>query len=149
MRLTTHHRLLLLVHPTYSLLQRTERNITLPKQKAHTQAIPRTQHAPTPDLVLETPYILGIAMAEMNKSTVAHSKEDIAANPGHVQAQQLEAMTPAATRPTSPAAQDDDEREDDKQPEMKSTSRKPKQKKIAVLTSGGDSAGMNAAGRWE
>lgn len=80
-------------------------------------------------------------MAEMNSSTVAHSKEDIANNPGHVQAQQLEAMTPAATRPASPAAEEE-------QPEIKSSSRKPKQKKIAVLTSGGDSAGMNAAGKW-
>jgi hypothetical protein len=94
------------------------------------------------------PYYIPRIMAEMNQSTVAHSKEDIANNPGHVQAQQLEAMTPAATRPTSPAAEEDEDEREDKGPKVKSTSRKPKQKKIAVLTSGGDSAGMNAAGRW-
>lgn len=104
-------------------------------------------------------------MAEISQTTVDHSKQDIAENPDHVQAQQLEAMTPAATRPTSPGGSpqgqttDQQEAQDDMEDKLsnalapaKSGSRKSRhgkkerQKKIAVLTSGGDSAGMNAAG---
>lgn len=109
---------------------------------------------------------LHATMAEISQTTVDHSKQDIAENPDHVQAQQLEAMTPAATRPTSPggspqdkAVVDQQEAQDDMEDKLsnalapaKSGSRKSRhgkkerQKKIAVLTSGGDSAGMNAAG---
>lgn len=111
-------------------------------------------------------------MAQISQSTVDHSKTDIANNPDHVQAQQLEALTPAATRPTSPGQledQDQDQNQDKQEQEdmedklsnalapsksgaggkSRSGSKKPRQKKIAVLTSGGDSAGMNAAGQYD
>jgi hypothetical protein len=103
-------------------------------------------------------------MAQISQSTVDHSKTDIANNPNHVQAQQLEALTPAATRPASPGQlEDQDQDQDDMEDKLSNAlaptkaaaggksrsghgSKKPRQKKIAVLTSGGDSAGMNAAG---
>lgn len=99
-------------------------------------------------------------MAEVSKSTVEHSKADIAANPNHVQAQQFEALTPAASVPQIPALPDSAGKNisdafsgDVKDEEgivigkKKSVRTEKKvQKKIAVLTSGGDSAGMNAAG---
>lgn len=95
-------------------------------------------------------------MAEMDKRTIEHTQEDVAANPKHVENDQLEAMDPNASRPETPTqtqsvpvAKDEEgiaSAFTQKEPSSAPHQVKPKQKKIAVLTSGGDSAGMNAAG---
>jgi hypothetical protein len=94
-------------------------------------------------------------MAEMNKETIEHTKADVEANPGHVANDQLEAMNPDASRPETPTqvkavpVSKDEEgiaSAFGQKAAPAAQSSKPKQKKIAVLTSGGDSAGMNAAG---
>jgi 6-phosphofructokinase 1 len=95
-------------------------------------------------------------MAEMDHKTIEHTKADVAANPNHVENDQLEAMDPNASRPETPTqskavpiAKDEEgiaSAFGQKGPSSAPQQSKPKQKKIAVLTSGGDSAGMNAAG---
>ena len=96
-------------------------------------------------------------MAEMNQDTVERTKSDVAANPNHVENDQLEAMDPDASRPetpthvkATPTAKDEEgivSAFGQKAPHA-SHPTQSKQKKIAVLTSGGDSAGMNAAGEY-
>lgn len=95
-------------------------------------------------------------MAEMNKDTIEHTKADVQANPDHVTNDQLEAMDPDASRPETPTqvkavptAKDEEGIASAFGQKAAATAQpsQPKQKKIAVLTSGGDSAGMNAAGQ--
>lgn len=95
-------------------------------------------------------------MAEMDTKTIEHTKADVAANPNHIENDQLEAMDPNNSRPETPTqtkpvpvAKDEEGIASAFGKQGASSApqpAKPKQKKIAVLTSGGDSAGMNAAG---
>jgi hypothetical protein len=102
----------------------------------------------------------------LSSKTVESTLQDVAAHPGHVADQQLEAMTPlvdgAAGSGAGVAGAKDLEGVPDTvdAPVEKSlpginttggastsaSGLRKRQKKIAVLTSGGDSAGMNAAG---
>jgi hypothetical protein len=91
-------------------------------------------------------------MAEIEQKTIDNTKSDVAQNPGHVEKDQLEALTPNASRPDTPTQSENVQITKDEEGIPAFTLRSSqggsaqKPKKIAVLTSGGDSAGMNAAG---
>ncbi|KAJ9125004.1 hypothetical protein QFC24_002936 [Naganishia onofrii] len=92
-------------------------------------------------------------MAELEQKTIDNTKSDVAQNPGHVEKDQLEALTPDASRPDTPIQPEKFQATKDEEGIPAFTLRgaqggsAEKPKKIAVLTSGGDSAGMNAAVR--
>jgi hypothetical protein len=108
-----------------------------------------------------------MASPVLSPSTLNHTAEDLAANPNSIASQLVEALTPGSSRPDTPptAAVDGFLKQSPVRDEegvplpgsklkvepMTGTATGPaatahKTKKIAVLTSGGDSAGMNAAG---
>jgi hypothetical protein len=93
-------------------------------------------------------------MAELEQKTIDNTKSDVAQNPGHVEKDQLEALTPDASRPDTPIQPEKFQATKDEEGIPAFTLRgaqggsAEKPKKIAVLTSGGDSAGMNAAGEY-
>lgn len=102
---------------------------------------PQTQQEEMPDRKSSAP---------LPSATLENTANDVAANPGHVAEQQHQATL--SEEPQSKAAASRDE-EGINMPasaaslQQHATGSSGKPKKIAVLTSGGDSAGMNAAVR--
>lgn len=106
----------------------------------------------------------------LSSKTVESTLQDVASHPGHVADQQLEAMTPLVDGAAGPGARGAgagakdlegvpdtvDAPVENTLPGINTTGGastsasglRKRQKKIAVLTSGGDSAGMNAAGEY-